>query len=230
MNDGDIAFLRVYWHAAIFTDEAVKFRRENAMSDFYANETFNWLISQYKEPHRKYHNLNHLLFLFKLQIGQEHGYQFLIEKILFFFFHDYIYDIPATDNEARSSAEAKKRMLDMGFSAKDFNNIPDFVCNAIELSTHATTHNITLVSELLDADLSILGASEDDYAQYVKNIREEYGVVTQDVWNEKRAEFLEHMLAKPRIFQSVDFYEKYEENARINMNTELIMLQMNDNK
>jgi predicted metal-dependent HD superfamily phosphohydrolase len=225
LDNKDITFLRTFWHIALFTDEASKFRRSDAMADFHANDTFNWLITQYQEAHRKYHNLNHLLFLFKLPPGTEHGYQFLVEKILFFFFHDCIYDIPASDNEARSSVEARKRMLDMGFSTKDFNNIPDFVCNAIELSTHATSNRIFLVSELLDADLSILGAEEEDYKQYIKNIREEYGVVSQDVWNEKRAEFLEHMLEKPRIFQSNEFYDKYEEKARINMKAELIILQ-----
>jgi len=120
--------------------------------------------------------------------------------------------------------EANIRMGNMGFYAMGDNTIPDFVCSTIELSTHTNPCDNLQQQELLDCDLAILGAPPLVYFEYVHNVRSEYGVVPQDVWNIKRSEFLNYMLDKPQIFQHPFYRDKYEASARTNMESEYILL------
>jgi len=227
-KDQTIASLRTYWCSAVFTDTAHKFKESTALRDYYANQSFTRLMACYQEPHRKYHDLNHLVFLKSLPTGSDIGKPFenwfFIERIMFFFYHDAVYRIdplsPVLDNEHKSAEMARTDMLNMGFGAVK-PEIIDFVCETIELSNHATPTSNPKQQFLLDCDLAILGASPELYLDYVKNVRDEYGVIPQDVWNVKRAEFLEYMLKKSTVFQHPFFQKKYEKQARKNMKVEL---------
>jgi predicted metal-dependent HD superfamily phosphohydrolase len=211
--------LRAFWAKDIFHPDCEEYRAHYALTDYHANQTFDWLMSQYQEPHRYYHNLNHLHHLFSTPTSNS-GYNRSLPRTLFFFFHDSIYNIPSTTNEEDSMAEFESRIRYMGFVDKS-NEIIKIVSDAISLSKHTEPCNNPLQQELLDADLSILGVNPQDYHEYLINIRNEYGVVPQSVWHEKRGEFLEFMLSKPKIFQSTTFHPKYEEQARQNMSEEL---------
>jgi len=219
--------LRQSWAKDIFHPDCEEYRVHYALTDYHANQSFDWLMSQYQETHRYYHNLNHLFHLFNTPFERT-DYGSSLIRTLFFFFHDCIYKIPSSTNEEDSATECEARLSSMGFvkSESVFNRhkggeTRDFVCETILLSKHTQPTNNTFQQELLDADLCILGGNPQEYKEYVTNIRTEYGVVPQNVWNEKRGEFLEFMLTKPRIFQSPLFYGLYEEQARQNMSEEL---------
>ena len=227
-NAKTIASLRTYWCSAVFTDTAHKFKESTALTDYYANQAFQTLMEKYQQPHRKYHNLSHLMFLKSLPSGSDFGKPFdswfFIERIMFFFYHDSEYFIdpinPILDNEHQSAVGARQDMLNMGFGAVK-PEIIDFVCDTIELSNHVAPTSNPKQQFLLDCDLAILGASPSSYLEYTKNIRSEYGVVPQDVWDVKRAEFLEYMLDKENVFQHPFFQRQYEKQARKNMAAEL---------
>jgi predicted metal-dependent HD superfamily phosphohydrolase len=221
------SLLRAYWTSALY-NSAERFRRSNAVFDFHVNQTFEWLMIKYQERHRKYHNLSHLVSLFGFPDvfrPDSDVTKFFCEKTLFFFFHDCIYDIPAIDNEQASAKEARERMVLMGFHTYGDDSILDFVCSAIELSNHASPCDDVLQQELLDYDLAILGTEPSTYLKYTLDVRAEYSAVPQDVWNEKRGEFLNYMLNKPHIFQTEFFQKKYEKNARQNMTAEYVLLE-----
>lgn len=220
-----IAQLRSEWNNVLLPNWAEEFRYSSALSDFHANETFDFLINCYQSKERKYHNLNHLEFLFDIPKSGVREDRDLIIETMFFFFHDCVYEInplaPVTDNEHKSTLEARPRMERMGFG-KDYSVIEE-VCEVIELSNHSTTTNNRLYQWLLDCDLAILATEPYEYQEYVKNIRTEYGTVTQQTWKNKRTEFLEYMLAKKQIFQH-PVNSINERKARKNLNEELISL------
>ena len=215
-----ISLLRAVWASALYHADARHMRYQNPLTDKICNDAFDWLMSKYQENHRKYHNLNHLTFLFGLRKIHA-GTSFVrTRRAMFFFFHDAIYNIPSSDNELKSAEKARVYMHGMGFTAQDI----DFVYDTIVLSTHTSETSDSMQQELLDADLAILGSDDSIYQKYVQDIRDEYSLVPQDVWNEKRQEFLKYMLDKPKIYQHPLIRIQYEQKARENMLNELMLL------
>jgi predicted metal-dependent HD superfamily phosphohydrolase len=77
------------------------------------------------------------------------------------------------------------------------------------------------VNLFTDADLSVLGAEPESYKLYATQVRKEYGLYPDLIYNPGRKKVLQHFLAMPRIFKTDAFYEKYETTARRNLEWEL---------
>lgn len=225
LDNLQVAKLRDEWNSVLWSNWAKEFRHSSTLNDFYANQEFYFLIHCYQSKERKHHNLNHLEFLFDIPKSGVREDRDLIIETMFFFFHDCVYEInplaPVTNNEHKSALEARPRMERMGFG-KDYSLIEE-VCEVIELSNHSTTTNNRLYQWLLDCDLAILATETYEYQEYIKNIRTEYGAVTEQVWKSKRTEFLEYMLAKKQIFQH-PVNSNNEGKARKNLSEELISI------
>ena len=73
---------------------------------------------------------------------------------------------------------------------------------------------------VVDIDLSILGASMDDYARYVEGVRKEYAHVPGSLFNRGRRMLLEQFLARERIFLT-SVFAPLEQRARENLRHEL---------
>jgi predicted metal-dependent HD superfamily phosphohydrolase len=70
---------------------------------------------------------------------------------------------------------------------------------------------------VVDIDLSILGVDEAAYAQFEVNVRKEYRWVPSLLFRRKRAEILESFLARPEIYTTQLFRDRYEVTARRNL-------------
>ena len=75
-----------------------------------------------------------------------------------------------------------------------------------------------------DADLSILGQNWEVYTQYYKNVRKEYAVYPNIIYNSGRKKALQHFLTMENIFKTEYFYQKFEETARKNIQKEIELL------
>ena len=75
-----------------------------------------------------------------------------------------------------------------------------------------------------DADLSILGKSWKTYEEYYQQIRKEYKIYPDFIYNSGRKKALQHFLKMDRIFKTDYFFEKYEIQARENLQNELQIL------
>lgn len=84
---------------------------------------------------------------------------------------------------------------------------PDDVELAIWFHDMATRH----------VDLWILGAPEQRFDEYEKQVREEYGWVPGPIYRRKRREILESFVARPAIYRTQRFIERYEKQARANL-------------
>jgi predicted metal-dependent HD superfamily phosphohydrolase len=85
----------------------------------------------------------------------------------------------------------------------------------------ATRHDATPTDSdeqlLVDIDLSILGANRERFAEYDRQVRAEYSWVPGFIYNMKRKGVLKAFLARPSIYNTSYFRERYEQQARINL-------------
>jgi predicted metal-dependent HD superfamily phosphohydrolase/GNAT superfamily N-acetyltransferase len=171
------------------------------------------LAELYSQPHRHYHNLNHIaeclaeFDLVKHLAGQPVAVELAI------WFHDAIYNTHAHDNEERSAELAKRRIVEAGGST----NLGESVALLV-LATKA--HDPSLHPDaplLVDVDLSILGQAEERFWTYENQVRREYEWVAEATFAGKRAEILERFLARDPIYSTAPFFSKYEKRARANL-------------
>lgn len=202
----DDALLKVRW------DELVT---ACGLSVEKAERYYHGLLRAYSEPHRAYHNPNHLQHVFA-ELKSAGVANLAVAWAVWY--HDAIYRPGAKDNEARSADLARQEMKALGLA-------PDLIARVAQLILATRSHQgataDTVEVLFLDADLAILGAAPDEYESYKRAIRAEHGNVPSLLYNRGRRQFLRQMLQRPRIFQSDHFYARYEERARANMAEEL---------
>lgn len=183
----------------------------------FAEELWREIKINYSNKNRHYHNLKHLVdLLSELENVKDKIHNW--EVILFtLFYHDIIYKSTKKDNEEKSAELALKRMLEIGVSEnlakKSYEQI---------IATKSHKENIDSDTNFFtDADLSILGRENDVYKSYCSNIRREYSIYPDFLYNRGRKKVINHFLAMNRIFKTDEFYNKYEEQARLNLKQEL---------
>ena len=80
------------------------------------------------------------------------------------------------------------------------------------------------INWLLDFDLQILAAPWEDYEVYYKQIRQEYKIYPNMLYNPGRKKALHHFLERDFIFQTDVFRAAYEAKARENIKKEILLL------
>ena len=133
-------------------------------------------------------------------------------------FHDVVYDPLGRLNEEKSAEYFVEH-----FGACPPDSLTENVVRLI-LATDSTrprtgTHDENLI---IDIDLTILGASPEDYAVYKDAIRSEYSAVPEEKFRGGRKAILLRFLSQP--IYSTDYFQQLETQARINMQEELQML------
>ncbi|WP_248601256.1 HD domain-containing protein [Aquimarina muelleri] len=136
------------------------------------------------------------------------------------FYHDYIYNVLKQDNEEQSAKKAEKILNTLKIEKKDIT-----LCSKIIIATKG--HNISKNSDInyfTDADLSILGNDWKTYEEYYKNVRKEYKYYPDFVYNKGRIKVLHHFINMPTIFKTSHFYNKFEVQAKENLQREIDLL------
>ena len=163
------------------------------------------LIKAYREKHRRYHTLQHLEECFARfdEIADLAAHPADVELAIWF--HDAIYDPRRSDNERRSA--------DWAASSTGNTNVRSLVL--------ATRHEAVPQGQdeqvLVDVDLWILGAPERRFDEYETQVREEYRWVPGLIYRRKRREILQSLAARPAIYSTARFRERYEAPARANL-------------
>ncbi|MBM4208086.1 MAG: hypothetical protein FJ190_08725 [Gammaproteobacteria bacterium] len=176
-------------------------------------ELYQALISKYSENHRHYHNLQHLTECLEKFAELRHLAVNPAEIELALWFHDAIYDPVRHDNEQLSAEWAKASSLAAGVNPA----IAGRVFQLIMATRHLDEASDADTNILLDCDLAILGANPKHFFEYERQIHQEYAFVPEAIFRQKRAEILQRFLAQPAIFNTVLFVERYEQQARINL-------------
>ncbi|TYB46751.1 HD domain-containing protein [Actinomadura chibensis] len=179
------------------------------------------LDGRYGEPHRRYHTREHLTAVLDL-VDELAAHAANPDAVrLAAWFHDAVYDPERADNEERSARLAARMLADTDLPEPDVER----VVRLVELTaSHAPEDDDPDGQVLCDADLAILGADPDRYAAYAAAVREEYAFVPDEFFKAGRAEVLNGLLALPKLFHTPIARERYEEHARANIRTELMLL------
>jgi len=173
---------------------------------------FQDLMDRYSEPHRRYHTIQHLdeclakLCEIKPVALRPREIEFAL------WFHDAIYDVKRQDNEQRSAERARSTLLDAGLIAT-----AERVHALIMVTRHDAVPKNIDERVLVDVDLSILGANVDRFDEYERQVREEYAWIPGSLFRVKRRKILVRFLERPRIFNTDEFFNKYEAQARANL-------------
>jgi len=173
---------------------------------------YETLTRAYAEPHRHYHNQQHIADCLAAFDAARHLTKQPDAVELALWFHDAVYDPKAADNEEQSATLAKRCQESAGRR--------DLVQTVAALVMATKLHNTDACLDaalMVDVDLSILGQDDKRFAEYETGIRAEYGWVAQDVFNTKRAEILQRFLNRERIYSTDHFFAKYERQARRNL-------------
>lgn len=182
-----------------------------AISD--GGEIYAALIARYNEPHRKYHALQHLAECLRLFATVQNLSPYAAEIEVALWFHDAIYDVHRHDNEELSAEWARAAVIQGGASAE----IAERIYSLIMVTKHTGAPTLTEEQLLVDVDLSILGASQERFAEYEHQIREEYAFVPEVIFKEKRRDILKSFLDRSRLYGTAYFHDKLEMRARANL-------------
>lgn len=177
------------------------------------NPWYERLRAAYAEPHRHYHNQQHIADCLTEFDGARHLIEQpeAVEAALWF--HDAVYKPRASDNEEQSAALAARCLTDSHVSRSVSDRI-------VELVMATKSHNAGADADMavmIDIDLSILGQSEQRFLEYEEQIRKEYAWVPRIIFAPKRAQILEGFLKRDRIYVTDFFHAKYEVQARQNL-------------
>ena len=181
------------------------------------------LARRLDEPHRHYHTARHLIEVFWALEDLERGgaidsTEAALGRVAGWF-HDAVYDPAAGpgENERASADLAGRDLHALGLDGQDVATVRDLV-----LATQA--HDVrgdALAAAFSDADLWILSAPPDRYAEYTAQVRQEYAAVPDDAFRAGRAEILRPFLERESIYATKFARAAWEAVARDNLTREL---------
>jgi len=196
------------------------------------------LLPHYQEAHRYYHDLSHIEACFiwfdlvKDQLDDP------LAVALAIWFHDVIYDVRRTDNEVKSAQYAVTALTNFAVSTPLVQQVYELVLltqhpskpsrtitrqsgKVLSKKTNVVQASLNDQALFLDIDLTILGQHSAIYERYEKAIRSEYQHVPLWLYKRVRKRLLKRFLRQPIIYYSRYFTERFEQQARVNIQSVL---------
>ncbi|QDV09046.1 hypothetical protein Poly30_46030 [Planctomycetes bacterium Poly30] len=178
-----------------------------------ARAAFDELEAAHAESHRAYHNAEHIVECLQ-RFDEVAGLAQDPDEVEFaLWLHDAIYKSRGGDSEAESAAWAV-RLLREG-------RAPEPTIRRVESMILATKHSAEPpfpdAALMVDIDLSILGRDPARFDRYEQDVRREYRWVPGPLFRSKRKEMLVAFLARPHLYATEFFRERYEGQARENL-------------
>ena len=177
---------------------------------------------KYAGKNRHYHNLRHIHSML-LQAKENREQIIDFDALLFaIWFHDIIYKTSKKNNEEKSAEFASSVLKNLSKEKIHFNTVAQLI-----ISTKS--HQIILNENndnafMLDFDLSILGQDWESYKGYIQNIRKEYKLYPDFLYNPSRKKVLEHFLNRKTLFFTEKYQDILEDKARVNLIREIKLL------
>ncbi|HVD99761.1 MAG TPA: hypothetical protein VNB90_16245 [Cytophagaceae bacterium] len=174
----------------------------------------------YSHPGRYYHTLAHLgdlLYRLREIKGMIQEWDVILFSI---YYHDVVYNILKNDNEEKSAQLANTRLNAIGVPG----NLVQLCLQQILATKNHSPETDPDTNHFTDADLSILGQDWPRYSAYAANVRKEYAYYPDEQYNPGRKKVLEHFLQMKNIYKTDFFFQKFENNARKNLQRELEIL------
>ncbi len=189
-------------------------------------ESMRWfesLIWRHRGPGRHYHGVRHVRWVVRhvLELSEHHPLDDAGATVAAAFFHDAIHDPTSADNEAASARLATTALAELGWPIERSAAVAARIAATATHDVAAADHDTRV---LLAADLAVLAAEPNRYADYVRAVRREYHHVSDRDWRTGRTEVLRRLAAQPRLFSDDLELDDWERRARANIAAELAML------
>src|SRR5207248_1574948 len=124
--------------------------------------------------------------------------------------HDAVYQPRWRDSEEASARWAGKILHEAGAPA----GVAERVRDLILATKHDAKPRAGDAAVLVDIDLAILGAEPARFDEYEAQVRSEYAHVPDAMFRLGRAKILKGFLARPSIYATPRFRERFEARAR----------------
>jgi len=180
-------------------------------------QTFSRLQTAYAEKHRAYHTSRHINECLSLFDDLAHLAVHPAEVECALWFHDAIYEPLSKLNEEKSANWAAEFLEHAGLSLGAIDRVRAHIM--------ATRHVALPLDDdsrlVVDIDLAILGADENRYEEFERDVRKEYRWVPGLMYRPKRAAILQSFLDRPRIYHWGSFFDRFELKARANVSSSI---------
>ncbi len=182
-----------------------------------AEATGRGLLMCWTEPHRRYHDIEHLRGVLDAVDALEHLAADPDAVRLAAWYHDAVY-AGQSDDEENSARKAEQELHALGVDGRLVAEVARLVRMTVEHNPAPGDRNAEVLS---DADLAVLAVSPDEYRRNSANVRAEYAHVPADAFRAGRARVVESLLAAPKLYRTVIARERWEAPARANLAAEL---------
>ena len=152
-----------------------------------------FILDRWSEPHRHYHNINHLNDLIA-QINEDYADGRLSESereklTLTALFHDLVYEPDRNDNEEKSAD------IFYRFCSEQY-NVDLVEVKQMILDTKNHIPCTPLSQKFIDYDMNICERNFDELLEWEDGIKEEYSMFSNKEYKSGRIKFLESILDK----------------------------------
>lgn len=171
------------------------------------------LLCRYSEAHRAYHTLQHLRECLTLRSELAVPCTAPAEIDIALWFHDAIYEPARGDNELRSAQWQDEVAAAAGLDQDVRRRLQGLVM----VTRHTAAPTTPDEALLVDIDLSILGATAGRFAEYERQVRQEYRLVPEWLYRRKRREILAGFLGRDAIYSTDECRRRFEARARLNL-------------
>jgi predicted metal-dependent HD superfamily phosphohydrolase len=199
---------------------------ENVSRQPEIDRVFKLLVTAYTHPDRHYHNLNHIDRVIAT-LNRFSNFQNPCAVYFAAWFHDFIYDPQASDNEIQSASAARDLLVNLADSQATIERISLLILATQGHQTNPLDRDLCI---FLDADLAILGTDRTIYQAYQQSIRREYSWVSDAAYQSGRIRVLESFLRRDRLYQTDLLFNELESIARLNLQGEIAFLGMGDGR
>ena len=210
MTGGELE-LRVAWQQHVGTDRV-------------AAGWYESVVTRHREAHRHYHDIRHVRWVLRhvaeLAAGRSvDELDDLDAVVVAAFFHDVVYDPTAPDNERASAELAAQALRELQWTGGRIDRVAAMIRGT---AGHHLDDTMSIDAAVLyAADLGVLAADPAGYSDYVRNVRREYGHLSDAAWTDGRTEVLRSFLGRPAIYAPMLGLTGWEQRARGNLTAEL---------
>jgi predicted metal-dependent HD superfamily phosphohydrolase len=175
------------------------------------------VLAAYTAPDRRYHGLPHIRHC----LSEHESVRGVCPEALAveaaIWFHDVVYDPPSPVNEEKSAEFADRALGQIGMPTTRIQLVHELILD----TKHQAPPRTQAGQYMADIDLSSMGGPFDRFEADGRDIRIEYHHVDDATFNHNRALLFERLLARPSIYYTQVFRDRYEAAARQNIQRSL---------
>lgn len=188
------------------------------------------LQDAYSDEKRTYHNLDSVRDKLNCYCEIKDNLKNSRALLLALFFQNFEYDPKALDGENKNLEHFNTFADEAGIPTDT--ELREEVSALLKVAaTHSTdAHKVggafggEDAHYFLDLDMAVLGSPPESYAEYREKIRGEYSFLSEPMYTALRLKVLQNFVQIPNIFATKEFRDKFEEQARQNIQAEVELL------